>query len=339
MAEEPINVLSAVPLKDELIEQLEAISPRIKITVRSADDDGNLGDELDQFEVLYTAGPLPDPESVPNLRWVQGFWAGMDDLLNHALFEKGDIAICNASGIHAINTAEYAMALILAFARKLPSILDHQRRIEWPEGRFKLFVPDELFGATLGIVGYGSIGRHLARLGKGFNMEVLAIKRNAMDPVDHDYTLPDVGDPEGVVADRIYPPQALHSFLKACDYVVLMVPLTDETRHLINTKALQSMKKSAVLINLARGAIVDSEALIKALEDGEIAGAALDVFEEEPLSDFDPLWTTPNLILSPHIGGFTAHYRKRALDVFAENLRRYIEGEPFVNQVDRSLGY
>jgi phosphoglycerate dehydrogenase-like enzyme len=338
LAEEPINVLITVPFDDSLVEKLQAVSPRLNITRRRPDDEGKLGDDLDRFEVLYAAGALPDPESVPNLRWVQLHWVGVESVIDHPLFE-GDVELCTISGIQAISTAEYAMALVLAFAHRIPRILDHQRRIDWPKGRFQLFVPDELHGATLGIVGYGSIGRHLARLGKGFGMQVFAIKRDAMDPTDSGYTVPGVGDPEGDLPDRIYPPQALRSFLGECDYVVLLVPMTPETHHLINAETLRDMKNSAVLINLARGGVVDTRALIEALREEVIAGAALDVFEQEPLSEHSPLWETPNLILSPHIAGFTPHYNERATDIFAENLRRYVEGEPLVNRVDRQLGY
>jgi phosphoglycerate dehydrogenase-like enzyme len=338
LAEETLNVLVAVRFDDTLIEKLQAVSPQIDITVRRPDEDGHLGDDLDQFEVLYTANALPDPESAPNLRWVQGHWAGVDAYINHQLFD-GDVELCTTSGIHAINVAEYALSLIMAFARRIPLIIDHQRRIEWPSGRFQLFAPDELLGATLGIVGYGSIGRHLARLGKGIGMQVLAIKRNAMDLADHGYVQEGVGDPEGDMPDRIYPPQALHSFLGECDYVALLLPLTRETQHLIDAETLRAMKPNAVLINLARGGIVDTEALREALNEGVIAGAALDVFEQEPLSELSPLWETPNLVLSPHIAGFTSHYDERATDIFAENLRRYLDGEPLVNRVDKQLGY
>ena len=131
----------------------------------------------------------------------------------------------------------------------------------------------------------------------------------------------------------------MRSFLGECDYVVLLVPLTPETQHLINAETLRDMKNSAVLINLARGGVVDTGALIESLREEVIAGAALDVFEQEPLSEHSPLWETPNLILSPHIAGFTPHYNERATDIFAENLRRYVEGEPLVNRVDRQLGY
>jgi phosphoglycerate dehydrogenase-like enzyme len=327
-----------MPFPDELLERLEAVSPRIKVTRRRPTDDGDWGDDLDQFEVLYTVGKLPDPESVPNLRWVQLHSAGAEHVIDHPLFD-GDVELCTLSGVHAISMAEFAMTLILAFANRLPRILEYQRRFEWPSGRWKLFLPDDLFGATLGIVGYGSIGRRLARLGKAFGMQVLAIKRDAMSTVDTGFAQPDTGDPEGDLPDRIYPPQALHSFLGECDYVVMLVPLTPETRHMIDAEALRAMKANAVLINLARGGVADTDALVEALNEGIIAGAGLDVFEQEPLSEHSPLWEAPNVILSPHIAGFTSRYDDRATDLFSENLRRYLEGEPLLNRVNKQRGY
>lgn len=339
MAEEPIRVLLAVPFSDDLVERIQAVSPRIDITQRRADDEGKLGEGLDAFEVLVTAGPLPDPEEAPKLRYVQLFWAGVDGVIEHPIFHQPEVVLCSSSGVHAINTAEFAFTLINAFARKLPSLLDHQRRVHWPAGRFELFVPQELYGATLGIVGYGSIGRHVARIAKGYGMKVLAIKRNAMDPTDADFTLPGVGDPQGDLADRIYPPEALRSFLGECDYVVLLVPLTPDTRHMLNAGALRAMKKTALLVNLSRGEVVDEEALVKALQDGLIAGAALDVFVEEPLSQFSPLWEMSNVIISPHVGGMTPHYNERVVDILVENLGRYLNGDPLVNRVNVERGY
>lgn len=336
--EQPLNVLNLLPLEDESLEKIQAVSPRIQITSRRPDEEGGIGDDLDQFEVLFTPGPLPDPEEAPNLAFAQWYWAGVENALEHPLFD-GEVALCSASGVHAVNLAEFAMALILAHAHHLPSLLDHQRRIDWPSGRNDLFIPNELFGSTLGIVGYGSIGRHLARLGKGFGMQVLAMKRDAMSVQDTGFVREGVGDPEGDLPDRIYPPQALHSFLAECDYVVILVPLTEATHHLIGAEALAAMKPTAFLVNVARGPAVDTAALLAALQNQKIAGAALDVFEQEPLSEHSPLWDAPNLIVTPHIGGLTAHYEARAADIFAENLRRYLAGEPLLNRVDRGRGY
>jgi phosphoglycerate dehydrogenase-like enzyme len=170
-------------------------------------------------------------------------------------------------------------------------------------------------------------------------MKVLAIKRNLRGLRDDSYILPDTGDEEGEIPERIYPPAALHSFLRECDYVALTVPLTPNTHHLIDAAALAAMRGDAVLINVSRGRIVNEKALAEALHNGVIAGAALDVFEEEPLSSESPLWEIPNLIISPHVSGFTPEYNARAADLFVDNLIRYLNGEELMNVVDRRLGY
>jgi phosphoglycerate dehydrogenase-like enzyme len=159
------------------------------------------------------------------------------------------------------------------------------------------------------------------------------------DLTDDTFRLDGTGDPEADIPDRIYPVQALHSFLGECDVVVVTVPLTADTHHLINGAALKAMKPDALLINVARGDVIHEEALIKALKEGMIAGAGLDVFSEEPLPEDSPLWELPNVLMSPHVSGFTPHYDDRATDLFAENLRRFIVGEELMNVVDREKGY
>jgi phosphoglycerate dehydrogenase-like enzyme len=156
---------------------------------------------------------------------------------------------------------------------------------------------------------------------------------------DSSFRLEGTGDPNADIPDRIYPIAALHSFLKECDVVVLAAPLTKETANLIDAQALKAMRKDSLLINVSRGGVVAEDALAKALREGAIGGAALDVFQEEPLPPDSPLWELPNVILSPHVSGFTPAYDDRATDLFAENLRRFIVGEALMNVVDRSRGY
>jgi phosphoglycerate dehydrogenase-like enzyme len=171
-------------------------------------------------------------------------------------------------------------------------------------------------------------------------MTVLAAKRDVMHPAQtNKYAEPGTGDPDGDLPDRIYPVQAAASMVKECDFVVLACPLTRLTRQLVNEEVLAAMKPTAVLINVARGAVVDEAALISALAAGRLGGAALDVFEEEPLPATSPLWNLPNVIISPHVAGFRADYHQQAAAVFAENLRRYVENEPLLNQVSREREY
>ena len=338
MSLESIHVVVAVPVESQLLEMLSAISPRIRISVLPPDGGKANESALNQCEVLYTLSYLPEPELVPRLRWVQAYSAGIDTMLTHPLF-AGEVALCTASGLHTIAMPEFAMMALLALARKLPLLLDNQRQALWPRDSFNRFTPRELHGSTLGIVGYGSIGRQIARLAKSFGMRILAMKRQPTVAVDPDYTVAGLGDPEGALPDHIYSPSELLLFLAVCDFVVLVVPLTPETHHLIDAEALAAMKREAFLINLARGEVVDADALIGALKAGRIAGAWLDVFEQEPLPSDSPLWHTPNLVISPHISGASAHFGARSAAVFAENLRRYLQGEPLLNRVDKQRGY
>ena len=171
-------------------------------------------------------------------------------------------------------------------------------------------------------------------------MKILAVKHDLRRLEEtNTFLVPETGDPTGDIPDRIYPPEALHSFLKECDFVVLTVPLTPQTHHLIDAAALKAMKSDAVLINVARGDVIDQQALIDALQQQQIRGAALDVFTPEPLPPDNPIWTLPNIIQSPHIAGLTPHYFERTTELFAENLRRFISGEPLLNQVERTKGY
>lgn len=336
---ETLNVLVTMPFEASLIEKLKATSPDIRVTQREARQVEDIADLIEETDVLYTWQALPLPEQAPRLRWVQLHLAGVDSILEHPLYTKLAVIFTNLSGIHAVPTAEYAMAQILAFAHRLPTMLEDKASATWTDKRWLRYVPNELYGATLGIVGYGSIARRLARLGRAFGMHVLVVKRDVRQLALARFSLPDVGDPEGELPDRIYPPKALHSFLAECDYVVILVPLTPQTRGMIDHAALASMKQTAVLVNVARGEVVDEAALIEALQSNTIAGAALDVFSQEPLPADSPLWKLPNVIISPHVAGFTPHYDARATDLFAENIRRFLADEPLLNVVDRSLNY
>jgi phosphoglycerate dehydrogenase-like enzyme len=270
---------------------------------------------------------------------VQLHSAGADHVLEHPLF-RSPVEFTTASGVHAINIAEYVFAMALAWFHRLPRMLEWQARGQWPPDRerWALFVPEELWGKTIGIVGYGSIGRQVARLAKAFGMRVLAMQRGE-DHRDHGFVFPGTGDPEGTLPDRFYTPAQLHEMLAESDIVVIAVPLTPETRGMFNEAAFRAMKRDAFLINIARGSVCEEPALIRALQEGWIGGAALDVFEQEPLPPEHPLWRLPNVLISPHVAGFTPHYDARAAQIFEENLARYMRGEPLLNRVDKARGY
>ena len=333
-----VFVLTQASMPDAFIESLRAVSPRLVVEHRTAHTLEELGDEaMRGVEVLYTTMVMPSPEQAPDLRWVQGHFAGVERFLGHPLFQRA--ALTTSSGIHAPAMAEYVLMMVLAFAHHLPRMIHYQRQSEWPKGRWELFAPRELCGSTIGIVGYGSIGREVARLARTFGMRVLASKRDVTRAGDTGWRLPGIGDAAAEHVDRLYPAGALHAMLSECDYVALTVPLTPETHHLIGEAELKRMKPDAVLINVSRGGVIDEAALVEALRAGTIRGAALDVFEQEPLPASSPLWDLPNVILSPHVSGFTFAYDERAMALFAENLRRYVSGEELLNRVDRGRGY
>ena len=338
MTTDSMHVLSTVRFSEEQLKRLQAVSPRLRLTqhtVRSADKVPP--DVWPEVEVLCTFGALPDPDRAPRLRWVQLLSAGADHAIGHPAFKDG-VTLTTASGIHAVNIGELVILMMLAWGQRLLGLIDHQRRADWPENRSELFVPQELRGASVGIVGYGSIGREVGRLASAFGMRVLALDESEA-PVDRGYMISGVGDPEGVIPDRVYRPDGMRRMLTECDYVVIAVPLTVATRNLIGADELRAMRSSAFLINVARGGVVDEQALIQALREGWIAGAGLDVFVQEPLPSDSPLWGMENVILTPHIAGLTPHYDERAADVFAENLRRYLSGRPLLNQIDLAKGY
>lgn len=280
-------------------------------------------EELAAAEVLYTLRPLPPPEAAPNLKWVQAHSAGVDGMLNHALFRSGQVRLTTASGVHGINISEFILMMMLALAHKLPLAFEMKQAGKW-NGQRDLFVPQELHGATLGLIGYGAIGRRTAQVCRALGMRVFAMRYAPR------------GDEDGV---RMVPREQLHDMLAECDFVAVTAPLTPDTHHIINTAALNAMKRSAFLINISRGDLVDETALVVALRDGRIAGSGLDVFATEPLPDDSPLWRLPNVIMMPHIAGITPHYNRRAAELFAYNLQQFTAGHPLKNMVDFARGY
>jgi phosphoglycerate dehydrogenase-like enzyme len=338
--DDSIEVLLTLPFTDDLIKKITDVSPRIaleKIVARKAED---ISDEIwKRVEVLYTNRVLPKPEQALRMRWIQFHWAGLDHALDEPILHREEMNITSMSGASASQMAEHAVMMMLALGHHLPDIFAHQKRAEWPSGRWELFNPHELRGSTVGIIGYGSIGRQIARILQTFGATVLATKRDIRHPEDTGYTLEGMGDPNGDMVNRLYPPQALSSLLKECDYVVVTLPRTTATRGYLGAKELAALKPGAYLVDISRGDIVDHNALIPLLREHKIAGAALDVFPVEPLPADSPLWKLPNVILTPHIAGFSPHYDERAAELFALNLRRYLEELPLYNRLDVTLEY
>ncbi|WP_053363856.1 D-2-hydroxyacid dehydrogenase [Bacillus sp. FJAT-27251] len=255
------------------------------------------------------------------LRWVQSWSAGVNSM-PLAKLEEMDVILTSANGVHAYPISETIFALMLALTRNIHVYVKNQLNRKWHHSGLKL----ELHGKTIGIIGVGAIGLETAKIAKAFGMEVIGIRHS--------------GNPEKNV-DEMYLPKQLDEVLPRCDYVVVTLPLTSETRGLFGKEQFALMKTSSMFINIGRGAIVKENELIDALSNGEIAGAGLDVFEKEPLSEDSPLWDMDNVIITPHTAGSTEHYAKRVLqDIFIPNLKAYRAGNvPSINLVDYKKGY
>jgi len=335
-----IDVLITLPFQERLISRLREVSPRLRIMVQKASKAEDISPEVwSRIEVLYTHRVLPSEEIAPRLRWIQFHWAGVDHLINEPILRKSGLIATTLSGAAASQVAEYVVMMLLTLGHHLPEMIACQKRAEWPKDRWERFSPRELRHSTVGIVGYGSIGRQVARLLVNFGATVLATKRDVRHPQDFDYTPEGMGDPNGDFVQRLYPAEALRSMLKECDFIVVTVPKTPSTINLIGAEELAVVKPGAYLVDVSRGGIVDHNALIAALKEHKLAGAALDVFPEEPLPADSPLWKLPNVIITPHISGNTPYYDERAVEMFAANLQRYLAGLPLYNRIDPERGY
>ena len=274
-----------------------------------------------EVNVLAVSGAWHDSllEAADRLKWIQSIGVGYNQFPLDELKQRG-IRLTNAIGVNANAVSEHALAPILALTRRLPEARDNQHQKHWrsmigdPQAR-----EDEIKDKTLGIIGLGAIGNRLATFGKAFDMHVIGTKGN---PATY----------QGA-ADEVLPPDRLGDVLEAADVVVLCCPLTPETTNLIGAAELNRMRSSAYLINVARGPVVVEAELTAALQAGTIAGAALDVTIEEPLASDSPLWSMPNVLITPHTGGETALYEKRLVDIMVENVRRWEGGEPFIYQI------
>jgi phosphoglycerate dehydrogenase-like enzyme len=260
------------------------------------------------------------------LRWIHCAAAGVEANLFPELVAS-DVILTNSAGLHAVSIPEHVLGQMLVLARNFHEALRLQARAEW--NRFGVIsygaTIRELHGANLAVLGAGAIGANLAQRAAALGMHVRVMRRDAARPVPG--------------AEAVVPPAALHDLLVWADWVVCTLPLTAETRGIIDATALRAMRSSTFLINIGRGEHVDEAALVQALRSGAIAGAALDAFNQEPLPSDHPFWSLPNLVLTPHISGYTPHYFQKMLALFEDNLERFVHGRALRNVVDKQLGY
>ncbi len=268
-------------------------------------------------------------EVAPRLRWLQVAGAGVDNLRSSGILNaSSQVLVTTAVGTNAAVIGEYVFASMLMFNRNWPEMVRLQDRHVWPvSAHWYRLGGRELTGQTLGIVGLGSIGRRVAQLGKAFGMRVLATRRSARS-----------GDGDAEV-DELFPLSDLLTMLRQSDYVVLSLPLTAETEGLIGEAALRAMPSHCYLVNVARGRVIQEDMLIRALREGWIGGAGLDVVADEPLSAESPFYRLPNVIVTPHISGVSVQYDQHLTTLFADNLRRYRSGQPLRNLYEPARGY
>ncbi|NOZ50804.1 MAG: D-2-hydroxyacid dehydrogenase [Chloroflexi bacterium] len=336
----PITLLSLVNFSEAQLQRLRSISPRLEVhQVPHASVDDLPPELVADVEILYGWGKsVVQAHRFPRLRWLQSHSAGIDFLQETPVWRR-DVLISSLNGVHAAPMAEYVLTMMLAFRWRLPLMRQLQTQRQWPEDRWQLFAQPELREMTVGIVGYGAIGRELGRLARGLGMRVLATNRAGQRTPFAGYCQPGTGDADALIPERLYATRDLTQMLPQCDFVALLAPLTAQTRHWFSAEIFAAMKPGAVFINLSRGGLVVEPDLVAALQSGHLGGAGLDVFAQEPLPAGSPLWSMPNVIISPHVSGFTPHYDDRAIELFSENLRRYLQGQPLLNQVDRQRGY
>jgi phosphoglycerate dehydrogenase-like enzyme len=258
-------------------------------------------------------------DAAPKLRWYHSVGAGVEDLIGVREFRDRGITLTNNSGPYDIQIAEHALAFILAGAKRLHLYRDQQTRRNWKDHR-----QDELRGSTLVVYGIGSIGAEIARLGAALGMRVVGVRRR-VEPVP------------GI--ERIVRPEQLAEVAADADYLAIAAPLTPATRGAVSRDVIGRMKTTAWIVNIARGAIVDEDALVDALREGRLGGAGLDAFSTEPLPADHPLWALENVMISPHSSNSSPRVRERTLALFVENLRRFKASEPLLNRVDFEVGY
>lgn len=312
-----VQILVFATISDRHTAQIRAVGPGIRVTVA----EGSHGITRASSAEIMMGWRIPQEaiQQAPGLKWIHASAAGVDGLLYPEILQR-EIIVTTSSGIHQ-SLVEHVFAFMLALERKVHVAMRHQMQRRWDRSDT---VGGELRGKTLGILGLGTIGQEIARKAAAFDMRVIGTR----------YTRAPI---PGV--EKVFPPDGLPEVLRESDVIAVVLPLTAQTRGLIGEREFRMMKPTALFINVGRGPLVQEPALVRALRDGWIAAAGLDVFEHEPLPGDSPLYDLSNVIITPQVSGASPHYMDRAVALFCENLRRYLRGERLVNVVDKERGY
>jgi phosphoglycerate dehydrogenase-like enzyme len=348
MTDQPTyTIMIASYLEPEYVARIRAVSPRLRVIyepelmappryhgdhynviARTPEQEARWRELLGQADIQFDLDPTHRedlPNLAPQLRWLQCSSAGIGQFIRRAGYDRRlpNTIFTTGSGVHARPLADFCLMAMLVFAKGLDRIIANQRRRHWER-----YAGRERRGRTLAIVGVGKIGLEVARMAQYMGMTVLGIKRTVAGI-----------EPAALHLHELYAPDGLPNVLRRAEYLVLIAPHTEETEHMIGAAELALLPHGAVLINIGRGALVDETALVAALESGQLGGAALDVFAEEPLPEASPLWDMPNVLISPHSGSTSDHENERLTDLFCENLRRFLAGQPLLNVLNLETLY
>ena len=323
-----ITVVSDLPVTPEQANQVETLLEPFKGRFVNGLKDLDVQERkqiLAEADAMYLRHPTPDNvKDAKNLKWMHQPWVGVNMLLADPEVVNSPAILTNGAGIIAAPVADLVFAYILGFARQMPYQWEAQKRREWDRKGLEN-TSDELTGKVCGVIGYGKIGTEVGKRAKAFGMRVIATRTHPERPAEY--------------LDQALSNDQLPELLAQSDYVVITAPSTPTTRGLIGKNELAQMKRSAILINIARGQLIKEQELIEALQNGTIAGAGLDVFEKEPLPPSSPLWDLPNVILTPHSGGIFQKLDSNSFKFFLEQLERFLKGEQLQNIVDKKAGY
>jgi phosphoglycerate dehydrogenase-like enzyme len=346
----PVTVAIATPIEAGLVASIQAVAEALSVLYepdllpptrylgdhrgvdgfrRDARDERRWQELLARAEVLFGI-PGDTPEGLaaivranPRLRWVQGTAAGTGEQVKAAGLTQDElerVTVTNTSGVHVGPLAEFCLLGLLAFTKGLPRLQADQHAHHWDH-----YPVAELRGGTLLVLGLGAIGTEVARLAKTLGMRTIGINRRGRSDSPH--------------VDETHPPRSLYALLPRADALVVTLPLTDETRGMLDAQALDRMKPLSILVSAGRGGVIDEPALVRALREQRLAGAALEVFATEPLPPDSPLWDLPNVLISPHTAALSVRENERIVGLFAENLRRYVSGAPLLSRVNPTLFY
>lgn len=291
-------------------------------------------DLIQDCDILLCTFPPENHVQMPRLKLIQISSAGYKQLIGQRFEERG-IKACNALGVFDIPIAEWNIAMMINLARDMRSLIRNQEANTWDRSaRFQ----HEIRGSVVGIWGYGGIGRETARLAKAMGMKVHVLSRNGVEPRENIYCVAGTGDPLGILPDRIFLMNKKEEFFKSLDFLIMAIPQTGTTEGIMGEAELKMLRRGAFLLNPARGPLIHEQALIRALQEGWISGAALDTHYYYPMPTGHPLWNMPNVIFTPHISGSSSspHFLERVYDIFIENVKRLQSGKPLLNELTPS---